>query len=223
MPTQSSANGDFNLSEKQPTIKLRIDVDYPYPSSRAKSFLYIALGIKSHKGKGYLENARVIAKMVNDSPKKVKAYWFFTPYTIPDQELLNLLNPERHEVGLHVATNAEKEYKTLQQKTGRTIQYYTFHGTRNAVAQILWKRKLGQKQATVPNAFPLKSFHDFPTTSLDTRASQTWLPYSIVEEAQKWISEGTVISIHPEWLFAQNKKGSRGRYYEMLKAILEVP
>ena len=85
-------------------IKLRIDVDYPYPS-RTKSFLCVALRIKSKKAKDYLKNARIIAKMINESPKEVKAYWFFTPYTIPDKKLLDLLNPEKHEVALHVANN----------------------------------------------------------------------------------------------------------------------
>ena len=203
-------------------IKLRLDVDYPYPS-RAKSFVYIALGIKKKTSKDYLKNSRIIAKMVNESPKEVKAYWFFTPYTIPDKKFLDLLYPERHEIGLHIATNPEKEWKTLEKETGRIIQYYTFHGTQSPFAQLLWKRKLGQKQASVPNDFPLKSFHEFQTVSLDTRVTQTWLPYSITDEAQKWIREGTVISIHPEWLFVENKKGSRGRYYEMLKTILEVP
>ena len=73
-------------------IKLRIDVDYPYPS-RTKSFLYLAFGIKKRKSKDYLRNARVIANMINESPKQVMAYWFFTPYTIPDGKLLPCLNP----------------------------------------------------------------------------------------------------------------------------------
>ena len=75
-------------------IKLRIDVDYPYPS-RTKSFLYVALGIKSKNGKDYLRNARIIAKMVNESSKEVKAYWFFTPYTIPDKRLLGLVKSRK--------------------------------------------------------------------------------------------------------------------------------
>ena len=118
-------------------IKLRIDVDYPYPSSRVKSFLYVALGIKSKKSKDYLKNARVIARMITESPKKVMAYWFFTPYTIPDKKLLDLLNPQRQEVGLHIANNAVKEWQTLEKETGRAVQYYTFHGTSSLIAQIL--------------------------------------------------------------------------------------
>ena len=55
-------------------IKLRIDVDYPYPS-RVKSFIYVALGIKISDD--YLKNPKIIAKMVNESPENVKAYWLF--------------------------------------------------------------------------------------------------------------------------------------------------
>ena len=147
----------LSLAEKQSTIKLRVDVDYPYPSSRTKSFLYIALGIKTRKAKDFLRNARIIAQLVNASTKKVMVYWFFTPYTIPDQKLIDLLQPDRHEIGLHIATNPINEWKILEKETGRPIQFYTFHGTSNLFAQLLWKRKPGQKQATVPNDFPLKS------------------------------------------------------------------
>ena len=69
-------------------IKLRIDVDYPYPS-RAKSFLYVALRIKDRKSKDYLKNAFIIARMINESPREVRGYWFFTPYTIPNKNCLN--------------------------------------------------------------------------------------------------------------------------------------
>ena len=207
---------------QQPPIKIRIDVDYPYPSSRLKSFLYIALGIKRKGSNSYLKNARDIAEIINASPKKVIAYWFFTPYTIPDKKLLNMLNPQRHEVGLHVATNAVKELQKLEKDTGRHVRYYTFHGTQTAIAQLLWKRKLGQKQASVPSNFPLKSFHDFTTTGLDRRMYEAGLQ-SVKKEAQNWIADGTIISIHPEWLYVKGEKNRRGRFYEALKIILEVP
>ena len=213
---------EFSLvAKQQATIKLRIDVDYPYPSSRAKSFLYIALGLKTRKGKDYLKNARVIAKMINDSSKKIMAYWFFTPYTLPDKKLLTLLNPALHEVALHVANNAVKEWQTLEKETNRTVQHYTVHGSSRPLAQLLWKRKLGQKRATVPIDFPLKSFHEFTTTSLDTRRYEAGLD-SIKAEAQNWITQGTVISIHPEWLFKKGEKNRRGPYYDSLKDILDV-
>ncbi len=205
---------------EQPTIKIRIDVDYPYPSSRAKSFLYIALGIKRKGGESYLKNARDIAEIINKSSKKVRAYWFFTPYTIPDQKLLNLLNPERHEVGLHIANDAEKELKQLEKETGRSIKYYTFHGTSNPFAQILWRRKLGQGQAEVSNNFPLKNFHDLKTTSLDRRVFEA--KNTVNEEAQKWVKDGTVIAIHPEWLYVRGEKNRRGPFCEALKILLGV-
>ena len=66
------------MTNEQAMIKLRLDVDYPYPS-RAKSFLYIALRIKKRKGKDYLKNAQVIAKMVNESPKA--SYGLLVLYT----------------------------------------------------------------------------------------------------------------------------------------------
>lgn len=201
-------------------IKLRIDVDYPYPS-RAKSFLYVALRIKNRKSKDYLKNARIIARMINESPKEAKAYWFFTPYTIPDKNLLDLLNPEKHEVALHVANNPYKEWKVLENQTERTVQYYTIHGTQRVFARLLWGRKLRQSQAIVPKDFPLTSFHDTTTTSLD-RMRYLMGFENVVKEAQHWIEENIVMSIHPEWLFEANKKAKRGPYYDALKTILEV-
>jgi hypothetical protein len=209
------------VTEEQTTIKLRIDIDYPYPSSRFKSFLYIALGIKRRENKAYLKNAKIIAKMVNASPKQVKAYWFFTPYTIPDKQLLDLLNSERHEIALHVAKDAEKEWKTLEDQTNRTVKYYSIHGTSNLFSQLLWKRKRGQKQAKIPIDFPLKSFHDFDTNSLDTRRFEAGFD-GVKEEAERWIREKSVISMHPEWLFKAGKKNRRGPYYDILKTILDV-
>jgi hypothetical protein len=207
------------LSE-QPTIKIRIDVDYPYPSSRAKSFLYIALGIKRRSGAGYLNNARDIAEIINTSPKKVMAYWFFTPFTIPDKRLLDLLKPERHVVGLHIARNAVKELNALEAKTGCSVKYYTSHGTKNLIAQLLWKRRLGQKEAVVPKDFPLINFFsEAPSTGLDRRMYESGLE-SVKEEAKNWVANGTVISIHPEWLYVRGEKNRRGPFYEALKIIL---
>ena len=142
-------------------IKLRIDVDYPYPS-RNKSFLYVALRIKSKKSKDYLKNAHIIAKMINDSPKEVKAYWFFTPYTIPDKRLLDILEIGKHEIGLHVAKDPYRELKALETETNCKINYYTIHGTSRLFAQLIWGRRLGQKQANIPSDFGLESFHELP-------------------------------------------------------------
>ena len=201
-------------------IKLRIDVDYPYPS-RAKSFLCIALGIKSKSGKDYLKNACIIAKMINESQREVKAYWFFTPYTIPDKRLLDLLNPQRHEVALHVANDATKEWKVLEKETNRKIEYYTIHGTQRVFARLLWGRKLSQSQAIILSDFPLASFHNFTTTSFD-RMRYLMGFEKVVEEARHWIEQDVVMSVHPEWLFENTKKNKRGPYYDALKSILEV-
>jgi 5-formyltetrahydrofolate cyclo-ligase len=201
-------------------IKLRIDVDYPY-ASRAKSFLYVALRIKSTKSRDYLKNARIIAQMINESPRKVMAYWFFTPYTIPDKRMLDLLNEERHQVALHVANRPFEEWKTLEAKTSRKMQYYTIHGTQRMFARILWGRKLDQAQAAIPKDFPLQSFHDVPTLSFDTLRYR--LGYErTAKEAEKWIEKDFVLSMHPEWLFEATQKTRRGPFYDALKTMLEV-
>ena len=96
------------MANRDTVIKLRLDVDYAYPS-RNRSFVATAFNTKP--GKDYLKNSKIIAKMINESPVELRAYWFFTPYTIPDAELLALLNVDRHEVGLHVANNAYRELR----------------------------------------------------------------------------------------------------------------
>lgn len=201
-------------------IKLRIDVDYPYPS-RSKSFLYIALGVKKRKSIDYLRNARVIANMINESPKQVMAYWFFTPYTIPDKKMLDLLKIDKHEVALHVTTDPYRNLKILENETQRKVNYYSIHGTSRLIAQLLWRRKIGQKQAKIPSDFPLKSFHDYPTASLDTiryyhNFEQT------KKEAEEWIQQNNVLSIHPDWLFRTGKRNRRGAFCDVLASILEV-
>lgn len=201
-------------------IKLRFDVDYPYPS-RTKSFLYLALRIKSKKSKNYLKNSRIIARMINESPRDVKGFWFFTPYTIPDKRLLDLLNPDKHEVALHVANKPFEEWKVLENQTNRTVKYYTIHGTQRVFARLLWGRKLSQSQAIIPNDFPLTSFHNFPTISLDRERYRLGLN-KVLEEAEGWIKTDVVLSLHPEWLFNKAEKNQRGPFYDVLKTVLKV-
>ena len=210
----------YGLANEEAMIKLRIDVDYPY-TSRAKSFLHVALRIKRTNDKDYLRNARIIAKMVNESQKEIKAYWFFTPYTIPDKRLLDLLNLEKHEVALHVANKPLEEWKNLESKTNRKVQYYTIHGTQRIFARLLWGRKLSQTQAEIPPDFPVISFHDVQTMSLD-RERFLWGYEKVLENIKQWIDQGVVMSIHPEWLFASTKKTKRGPYYDALKTMLNV-
>jgi hypothetical protein len=205
-------------ANKEAMIKLRIDVDYPYPS-RTKSFLYTFLNSKTVKN--YLKNSKILARMINESPREIKAYWFFTPHTIPDRELLGLLDWNKHEVALHVANNPYAELKLLEETTRRKIRYYTVHGTARLLARVMWRRKLWEAKTRIPNDFPLKSFYGFPTVGLD------WLCYAnpaeqVVKLAENSIVEGEVLHVHPEWLFQRGKINHRGPFYEALKKILDV-
>ncbi len=159
--------------------------------------------------------------MINESQKQVMAYWFFTPYTNPDTKLLSLLNLDKHEVALHVAVDPYREWKTLENETKRTVKYYTIHGTSRVIAQLLWGRKIGQKQAKIPTDFPLKSFHDFKTYSLDAGRYKFGLE-TMKTESEKLIKEKVVLEIHPEWLFNKGTINPRGPFYDLLKYILDA-
>lgn len=198
-------------------IKLRIDVDYPYPS-RLKSFLYTAINVKV--GKGYLKNSKTLARMLNESKEEIQAYWFFTPKTIPDKELLDVLNPEKHEVALHVANHPYDEMEHLEKATGRKIRHYTIHGTARLLGRILWKR-WKTKIPEIPRDFPLESFNKLPTIGLDVRCYQ-YGTAKAVEIAEESIAKGTVLQVHPEWLFQRGTINHRGPYYEALRRILKV-
>jgi hypothetical protein len=200
-------------------IKLRMDVDYPYPS-RFQSFLATALGFRLG-GKNYLKNSKILAKMINESPKEVKAYWFFTPYTTPDAELLNLLQPDRHEVALHVATKPYVEWERLEKATGRKVAYYTVHGTARLLARLMWRRGLRQAKAPIPAEFPLKSFYDFVTLDLDYICYHNSASGAL-KIAQESVEKGEVLHVHPEWLFQQGTLNHRGPYYDTLRTVLDV-
>lgn len=201
-------------------IKLRIDVDYPYPS-RARSFIAVALRIKGKESESYLKNARIIARMINESPRAVKGYWFFTPYTTPDKKLLELLIPERHEIGLHVVKKPLKEWKDLEQATNRSVKYYTIHGTAGKLARFIWGRKLNGPQVDIPNNFPLMDFHVNKTLSID-RDRYKFGFEKLKPLMEEWIGQGVVLSFHPEWLFEKNDNTQRGPVYDSLKSALEV-
>jgi hypothetical protein len=198
-------------------IKLRIDVDYAYPS-RNKSFFYTALGIRPDKD--YLKNSKIIARMINGSPKEVKATWFFTPATTPDRELLSLLNNDRHEVALHIVNNPYSEWKNMERMTGKKIRYYTVHGTERLLARIMWRRWT-TKSPKIPREFPLISFYQFPTEHLDAICYSTSTDKA-VKIAQNAIQEDHVLHFHPIWLFQKGKINHRGPFYDTLRQILDV-
>ena len=206
------------LDDGEATIKVRIDVDYAYPS-RIKSFLHTVLGIKA--GKNYLKNSKIMAQMINESKRNVKAYWFFTARTVPDKELLELLGENKHEVALHVATNPQQELKLLEQSTKRRISYYTVHGTERLLARLMWRRKLSESTAPVPTDFPLKSFHVFPTIGIDVLCYANPLE-RVLQLAERSITKGEVLHFHPEWLFQRGTINRRGPFYDTLKRILGV-
>jgi hypothetical protein len=195
-------------------IRIRIDVDYLYPS-RIKSFICTFLGIKTRRG--YLKNSKIVAGMINKSSQNVKAYWFFTNKTIPDRELLEMLDTPKHEVALHIVNDPYAELRNLEQKTGKKIKYYTIHGTARLLARIMWRHK--SKAPKIPEDFPLQSFHQFPTTGIDS------LCYLYPAEQAKLMTEdairnGNVIYFHPIWLFQRGKMNRRGPFYHVLKGIL---
>jgi hypothetical protein len=198
-------------------IRLRIDVDYAYPS-RNKSFFYTALDIKPSKD--YLKNSKIIARMINESQKEVKATWFFTPATTPDKELLSLLSNERHEVALHIVNNPYSEWKNMEKKTGKKMRYYTVHGTERLLARIMWKRWTG-RSPKIPPEFPLISFYQFPTEHLDAICYSTPTDKA-VKIAENAIREDKVLHFHPIWLFQRGTINHRGPVYDTLKKILDV-
>jgi hypothetical protein len=202
-------------------IVIRFDVDYPYPS-RLRSIFYVLRRGKK-EGKDYLRNAKIIAKMINESALEIKAYWFFTPYTTPDQELLELLNPQKHEIGVHVAVDANAELEVLEKATKRKIEYYTIHGTERLLGRLIWGRKRSQAKVEVSKEVPLKSFHDFAqfTVGLDRLAYDHPLE-KVLEAANNTIVMHNILHAHPEWLFQKGKFNHRGPYYEELRRILEV-
>ncbi|OGD48234.1 hypothetical protein A3K79_07215 [Candidatus Bathyarchaeota archaeon RBG_13_46_16b] len=196
-------------------IRIRIDVDYPY-TSRIRSFMYTALGIRTSRE--YLRNPKIVAGMINESTRKVKAYWFFTPKTIPDKELAEMLDNPKHEVALHIVNDPYTELRNMEQETGKKIKYYTIHGTAHLFARIMWRR-WKSKAPKIPEDFPLQSFHQFPTTGIDI------LCYLYpAEQAKRMtedaIKEGNVIYFHPIWLFQRGKMNRRGPFYYVLKGIL---
>jgi hypothetical protein len=198
-------------------MTLRIDVDYPYPS-RLRSFLYTALGIRTSKD--YLKNPKIVARMINESPREVKAYWFFTPKTVPDKELLASLNNKRHEVALHIVNDPYGELKNLEGLTGRKIGFYTIHGTERLFGRLMWKR-WRSRAPRIPEGFPLQSFHQFPTLGLDSLCYTTTLDQTL-RTAEDHIGNGDVVYFHPIWLFQRGKLNHRGPFYEAFRRILSV-
>ena len=203
-------------AEEKP-VRIRIDVDYPYPS-RVRSFIYTALGVPL--GKDYLKNAKIAAGMINRSTRQLKTYWFFTPKTLPDKEMLNLLANAKHEIGLHIANEPCKEMAQLEETSGRKMRYYTIHGTSRLLARIAWKR-WKSKKPEIPPDFPLESFYQFKSFGLDILGFRHSTKET-VNLANRHIAAGEVMHFHPIWLFQRGRINQRGPFYDALRTILDV-
>jgi hypothetical protein len=207
----------LRMQTENSLIKLRIDVDYPYPS-RIRSFIYTALGVRTSNK--YLKNSKIIAKMINESNENVKAYWFFTLKTIPDKELLALLDNNKHEIGLHIVNDPYKELNLLEEATGRKINYYTIHGTSRLLARVMWKR-WKTKKPHIPHDFPLQSLHQFPTYGLDSLC-YIYTTEQVIKLAKNYVKKRCLLYFHPIWLFQRGTLNRRNAFYQALSRILEV-
>jgi hypothetical protein len=198
-------------------IKFRVDVDYPYPS-RIKSFISTATDFPTSKK--YLKNSKILAKMFNNSTEELRVYWFFTTKTLPDKELMNMLNNAKHEIALHLVNQPLAELRIAKKITKRKIKYYTTHGTANILTRLIWKR-WKKKFPKIPKDFPLKSFHQYPTLPLDSLCYR-YSPSIAFRNAKENLNKGKILEIHPEWLFQKGKINRRGPYYNTLIQILKI-
>lgn len=203
-------------------ITLRVDVDYPYPN-RLKSFVSTFLRVKL--GKGYLENSKIIAKMVNESPNEVKCYWFFTVTTLPDREMLMMLNNSRHEICLHAVKDVYEEWIALEyhlmKLCGRKtfeymlfepkIKFYNRHGIDNVFTRIIWHNV----RRCLIQSLPLLYFSNENTVGLDVLCCSVGQNLAY-EKARVF----KIIYFHPDWLFQSGKLNHRGRFFEVLQHLL---
>lgn len=187
-------------------ITFRIDVDYPY-NNRLKSF--ISVFFNSKLGNGYLDNAKIIAKMINNSEKNTKAFWFFTYATIPDREMIELLQNEKHELCLHAVKDVHNEQKLLEEKLGTKILFFNKHGVRRILTKIIW-HKFGDLKE---NGNGIKYFSGSGCLKFDK------LCLYRKDEVFK-IADKFILHIHPDWLYNTSKLSYHCRYFEDLKKML---
>jgi hypothetical protein len=199
-------------------IKLRIDVDYLYPS-RMRSFINTISNIRI--GRDSFKNSKILAQMINDSPEEVKAFWFFTTHTIPDGDLLRLIDNPKHVVALHVVKDAAKELSQLEKATSKQVDYYTIHGTARLFGRVLWRRNIRDPVPKIPQEFQPQSFHQLPTLPVD-KMCYACSTEETVKTAEKYVARGEVLEVHPDWLFQRGLMNHRGPCYETLKTILKT-
>lgn len=84
-----------------------------------------------------MRDSKVLCKLLNEY--EATALWFPTILTIPDKELLGLLDAGGHEIGCQVIWD-EDEIEKLQAEIGREIRFYVIHGTGTLINKLLWRR-----------------------------------------------------------------------------------
>jgi hypothetical protein len=89
------------------------------------------------------------------------------------------------------------------------------------LARLMWRRKLWEPRASIPEGFPLQSFYEFPTLGFDLVCYNN-PPSRAIGIGEKSIAKGEVLHVHPEWLFQRGTINHRGPFYEPLRRILQV-
>jgi hypothetical protein len=174
------------------------------------------LGIKL--GKDYLKNSKILAKMINESRKDIRAYWFFTLKTTPDRELMQLLDNNKHEIALHIVKEPYRELNVLERATGRRVRYYTVHGTENLLARLMWGR-WKMSVPIIPRDFPLQNLHKYPSIEMD-RVCYPCTNEQAIKVIKSYIESDYIILVHPIWLFQRGRMNRRGASFETLRGIL---
>jgi len=80
---------------------------------------------------------RKLCRLLNEY--ECTALWFPTILTPPDEELLDLIDAGKHEVGCQVIWH-QNEIKKLQTKIKREIKFFVVHGTSTPINKVLWRR-----------------------------------------------------------------------------------
>lgn len=196
-------------------MKFLIDVDYPY-SSRWKSFLSVFTGVKF--GNDYLQNSKIIARMINRSGLPVSAFWSFTYQAVPDQELTYLLRNNGHAVALHLVKDPERELAILEEAVKRKVSLYSVHGISNR-GKLIWKTVL-RRNTIIENMERLVYTTSPEVFHLDVYCFNHNFEASL-QKCKEAVLQEKFIHFHPEWLFQKGTLNHRSSFYLVLYNLLE--
>jgi peptidoglycan/xylan/chitin deacetylase (PgdA/CDA1 family) len=117
-------------------IILRLDLDKPYGNSgmiqRIASKMIESTGSGNFRLPGYLKAAKQVLTILNK--RNVPAVLFVREVTLPDSELLELINDGGHEIGHHLENSRTLEtYRAEQSRVakacGRALCCFSKHGS----------------------------------------------------------------------------------------------